>query len=98
MTNAGIAGPTKVSASDTSALQVVTAHQAVTLTTPIPHDELLAAELARLDRATEIVSRRKELQHKRTNLADERTALGLTPAPGVHPRSLALPLHRGGHE
>jgi hypothetical protein len=29
-------------------------------------------------RATEIASRRKELQHKRTNVADERTALALT--------------------
>ena len=75
--------------------------QAVTLTTPTPDDELLAAELARLDRkidaadterrrlidlyqggfielpemqrrATEIAARRKELQHKRTSLADER--------------------------
>jgi hypothetical protein len=78
--------------------------QAATLTTPTPDDELLAAELAGLDRkpdaadaerrrlidlypggfiqmpkmqrcATEIAARRKELQHNRTRLADERASL-----------------------
>jgi site-specific DNA recombinase len=78
--------------------------QAVTLTTPIPDDELLAAELARLDRkidaadaerrrlvdlyqaglielpelqrrATEVSARHRELQTKRTRLAEERSNL-----------------------
>ena len=84
--------------------QLLAGEQAVTLHTPIPDDELLSAELARLDRKTRrrrhrtapprrplpgrvdrhtrnaasrhrISTRRKELQHKRTSLADERTEL-----------------------
>jgi Recombinase zinc beta ribbon domain len=78
--------------------------QAVTLTTPIPDDELLAAELARLDRkidsaeaerrrlvdlyqaglielpelqrrAADVTARDRDLQTKRTGLAEERATL-----------------------
>jgi site-specific DNA recombinase len=78
--------------------------QAVAMTTPIPDDELLATELARLDRkidnadaerrrlvdvyqaglinltelqrrAGDVTARQRDLQTKRANLADERSAL-----------------------
>jgi hypothetical protein len=75
--------------------------QAVAMTTPVPDDELLAAELARLDRkiatgrgrddcrplpagltscpscsgGPRIAARHRELQAKRTSLADQRAAL-----------------------
>jgi site-specific DNA recombinase len=84
--------------------QLLAGEQAVAVTTPIPDDQLLGAELARLDRkidaaeaerrrlvdlyqaglidltelqrrAAEIAARHRELQTKRTHLADERTTL-----------------------
>ena len=90
--------------------QLLAGEQAVTLTTPIPDDELLSAELARLDRkieaadterrllidlyqggfielpemqrrATEVSSRRKELEHAVANFLAEITEWGWDDAP-----------------